>query len=159
MQHNQRYLRFLLPSQHNRGVVEVCCSKLDLNISTETCLSRNNVTVTYYFLHMKSFSEVCGSSRVTRTLFQITQNMCNQTKTAWLDTTTSKRKNVFEFETIQQVIYRTCYTSYDLPKIRTPYVPSLALEGRELVLCGGWLQLVSVKSPARLWLRSRLRRP
>lgn len=37
--------------------------------------------------------------------------------------------------------------------------PSLALEGRELVLCGGWLQLVSVTSPARLWLRSKLSRP
>lgn len=37
--------------------------------------------------------------------------------------------------------------------------PSLALEGRELVLCGGWLQFVSVVSPVRLWLRSRLRRP
>lgn len=37
--------------------------------------------------------------------------------------------------------------------------PSLVLEGRELVLCGGWLQLVSVRSPVCLWLRSRLSRP
>lgn len=65
----------------------------------------------------------------------------------------------FKHKNIQQIIYRTCNTSYDLPKTRTPYVPSLALEGREFVLCGGWLQLVSGKSPARLWLRSRLRRP
>lgn len=41
------------------------------------------------------------------------------------------------------------------------YEPSLALEGRELVLCGGgWLQLVSLRSLAPcLWLRSRLRQP
>lgn len=45
--------------------------------------------------------------------------------------------------------------------LRWWHEPSLALEGRELVLCGGgWLQLVSLRSPAPcLWLRSRLRQP